>query len=115
MEEALRDETELGGIVECSSSPGHSAQQESEQLKAVQLSSKPNIDLCPPLIAIKKGKEENNTKNFMLPLYGEKIQEQNGKLIKYSVQVCTYKYWVGMWYSERASAGTLMCNFQLYK
>ncbi|XP_064515055.1 dynein axonemal heavy chain 5-like isoform X4 [Pseudopipra pipra] len=57
MEETVGGETELGGRVEPSSSPGHSAQQESEQLRGMQLSSKPHIDLCPPLIAIKKDKE----------------------------------------------------------
>lgn len=63
MEETVGGETELGERVEPSSSPGHFAQQESEQLKGMQLSSKLDIDLCPPLIAIKKGKEENNYKN----------------------------------------------------
>lgn len=72
MEETLGDETELGGRVEPSSSPGHSAQQEWERLRATQLSSKPHVDLCPPLIAIKKGKRENNDKYFMLALYGTK-------------------------------------------
>ena len=81
MEETVGGETELGGSVKPSSAPGHSAQQESEQLRAVQLSSKPNIDLCPPLIAIKKGKGENNDKYFMLVLYGKKFQEQNEKPI----------------------------------
>ncbi|XP_027535095.1 dynein heavy chain 5, axonemal-like isoform X3 [Neopelma chrysocephalum] len=57
MEETVGGETELGGRVEPSSSPGHSAQQESEQLRGMQLSSKPHIDLCPPLIAIKKDEE----------------------------------------------------------
>ncbi|XP_039566951.1 dynein heavy chain 5, axonemal-like [Passer montanus] len=57
MEETVGGETELGGQDEPSSSHGHSAQQESEQLRATQLSSKPHIDLCPPLIAIKKETE----------------------------------------------------------
>lgn len=60
MEETVGGETELGGRDEPSSSHGHSAQQESEQLRATQLSSKPHIDLCPPLIAIKKGKGKNH-------------------------------------------------------
>lgn len=63
MEETEGGETELGGRVESSSSPRRFAQQASEQLRGMQLSSKPNTDLCPPLIAIKKGKEENNYKN----------------------------------------------------
>ncbi|XP_027499865.1 dynein heavy chain 5, axonemal-like isoform X3 [Corapipo altera] len=57
MEETVGGETELGGRVKPSSFLGHSAQQESEQLRGMQLSSKPHIDLCPPLIAIKKDKE----------------------------------------------------------
>ncbi|XP_023777498.1 dynein heavy chain 5, axonemal-like isoform X4 [Cyanistes caeruleus] len=57
MEETLGGETELGGPDEPSSSHGHSAQEESEQLRATQLSSKPQIDLSPPLIAIKKETE----------------------------------------------------------
>ncbi|KAL2308160.1 hypothetical protein Nmel_001164 [Mimus melanotis] len=57
MEETVGGETELGGRDEPSSSHGHSAQQESEQLRATQLSSKPHIDLYPPLIAIKKETE----------------------------------------------------------
>lgn len=81
MEDTVGGETELGGRVKPSSSPGHSAQQESERLRATQLSSKPNIDLCPPLIAIKKGKGENNGKFFTLALYGKKFQEQNEKPI----------------------------------
>lgn len=60
----------LGGRDEPSSSHGHSAQQESEQLRATELSSKPHIDLCPPLIAIKKGK---------------------GKIISTSCQLCMGK------------------------
>lgn len=52
MEETVGGETELGVRDE----PSSSAPQESEQLRATQLSSKPHIDLCPPLIAIKKGK-----------------------------------------------------------
>lgn len=59
MEETVGGETELGGPEESSSSLGHSAQQESDQLRATQLSSKPHIDLCPPLIHIKKGKGKN--------------------------------------------------------
>lgn len=78
MEETVGGETELGGRVDPSSPPGHSAQQESERLRATQLSSKPNIDLCPPLITIRKGKGENN-KYFMLALYGKKFREQNEK------------------------------------
>ncbi|KAF2975519.1 hypothetical protein EK904_012305, partial [Melospiza melodia maxima] len=54
MEETVGGETELAVRDEPSSSHGHSAQQESEQLRATQLSSKPHIDLSPPLIAIKK-------------------------------------------------------------
>lgn len=72
-------ETELGGRVEPSSSPGHAAQQESEHLKTSQLSSKANIDLSPPLIDIKKGKGANNDKYFMLALYGKEVQEQKEK------------------------------------
>ncbi|XP_067147242.1 dynein axonemal heavy chain 5-like [Apteryx mantelli] len=61
MEERVGGETELGGRVKPSSSPYHSAQQESEQeLKETQLSSKPHIDLCPPLIAIKKDMESKH-------------------------------------------------------
>lgn len=71
MEETVGGETELGGRDEPSSSHGHSAQQEPEQLRATQLSPKPHIDLYPPLIAIKKGKEKNN-KYFMSALYGKK-------------------------------------------
>lgn len=71
MEETVGGEIELGGQDQPSSSHGHSAQQESEQLRATQLSSKPHIDLSPPLIAIKKGKGKNN-KCFMLALYGKK-------------------------------------------
>ncbi|KAM6444422.1 dynein axonemal heavy chain 5-like [Rhynochetos jubatus] len=57
MEETEGGETELGIRVEPSSPPGHSAQQESERRRATQLSSKPDIDLSPPLIAIKKDTE----------------------------------------------------------
>ncbi|XP_068050765.1 dynein axonemal heavy chain 5-like isoform X2 [Anomalospiza imberbis] len=57
MEEIVGGETELGVRDEPSSSHGHSAQQESEQLRATQLSSKLHIDLCPPLITIKKETE----------------------------------------------------------
>jgi len=73
MEETVGGETELGGRVEPRSSAGHSAQQESEQLRAAQLSPKPDTDLCPPLISIKKGKGENNRKYFMLAFYGKKF------------------------------------------
>ncbi|KAK4825973.1 hypothetical protein QYF61_003542 [Mycteria americana] len=54
MAETVGGETELGGRVEPSSSSDHSAQQESERLRAMQLSSKSDTDLCPPLVAIKK-------------------------------------------------------------
>ncbi|XP_063254253.1 dynein axonemal heavy chain 5-like isoform X3 [Prinia subflava] len=57
MEETVGGETQLGGRDESSPSHGHSAQQESEQLRATQLPSKPHIDLCPPLINIKKETE----------------------------------------------------------
>ncbi|XP_027742700.1 dynein heavy chain 5, axonemal-like isoform X4 [Empidonax traillii] len=57
MEETVGGETELGARVEPSSSPGPSAQQESEHLRGTQLSSKPHIDLCPPLVTIKKDTE----------------------------------------------------------
>ncbi|XP_051465193.1 dynein axonemal heavy chain 5-like [Apus apus] len=57
MEEAVGAEAELGRRAEPGSSPGDLAQQESEQLRQTQLSLKPDIDLCPPLIAIKKGTE----------------------------------------------------------
>lgn len=64
MEEAGGEETELGGRAQPRSSPDHSSQQELEQLGGMQLSSKAGIDLSPPLIAIKKGKGENNGKYF---------------------------------------------------
>lgn len=56
MEESVGCKTETEGRADSNPCPGHTAQQEWEQLRASQLSSKPDIDLCPPLIAIKKGK-----------------------------------------------------------
>lgn len=79
MEEIVGGETELGERVEPGSSPGHAAQQELEQLKTAQLSSKADTGLSPPLIAIKKGKGANNDKYFVLVLYGKELQEQNEK------------------------------------
>lgn len=86
-------ETELGGRVEPSSPPGHSAQQESERLRATQLSSKPNIDLCPPLITIKKGKGENNDKYFMLALYGKSSRNKmRNQILSRVFKFITYLY-----------------------
>lgn len=86
-------ETELGGRDEPNSSHGHSAQQESEQLRATQLSSKPHIDLCPPLIAIKKGKGENN-KYFMSALHGKKHRNKMRNQLLSRVFKFIYTGWV---------------------
>lgn len=75
MEEAGGEETELGGRAQPRSSPDRSSQQESEQLGGMQLSSKAGTDLSPPLIAIKKGKGENNGK-YLVTFYGEKSKNK---------------------------------------
>lgn len=76
MEEAGGEETELGGRAQPWSSPDCSSQQGSEQLGGMQLSSKAGTDLSPPLIAIKKGKGENNGKYFIVTFYGEKSKNK---------------------------------------
>ncbi|XP_074403128.1 dynein axonemal heavy chain 5 isoform X1 [Zonotrichia albicollis] len=74
MEETVGGETELAVRDELSSSHGHSAQQESEQLRATQLSSKSHIDLSPPLIAIRKETESKYHR------HGGNLQTRNSEL-----------------------------------
>ncbi|XP_040521760.1 dynein axonemal heavy chain 5 isoform X2 [Gallus gallus] len=57
MEEAVGDEAEFRGRDELHSSADLPAQQESEHLGRVQLSFKTDTELCPPLVALKKGTE----------------------------------------------------------
>ena len=64
MEEAVGDEAEFRGRDELHSSADLPAQQESEHLGRVQLSFKTDTELCPPLVALKKGKRESNGKYF---------------------------------------------------
>ncbi|RMC15722.1 hypothetical protein DUI87_07925 [Hirundo rustica rustica] len=76
MEETVGGETEFGGRDEPSSSHGDSAQQESERLRATQLCSKPRIDLCPPLIAIKKEGQKRELKASCITSVPGKVVEQ---------------------------------------
>ncbi|OXB57017.1 hypothetical protein ASZ78_015603 [Callipepla squamata] len=60
MEEAVGDEAEFSGRDELHSSPDVPALQESQQLRRMRLSAETDTELCPPLVALKKGKSELN-------------------------------------------------------
>ncbi|OWK63012.1 Dynein heavy chain 5, axonemal [Lonchura striata] len=73
----LQMEETVGGETD-----GHSAQQESKQLRATKLSSKPHIDLCPPLIAIKKVKTSIVQKSKVLSSESRKELFKQAKVTK---------------------------------
>ncbi|XP_021242638.1 dynein heavy chain 5, axonemal-like isoform X6 [Numida meleagris] len=80
MEEAVGDEAEFRGRDELRSSPDRPAQQEPEQLRTTQLSSKTDTELCPPLIALKKGKRESNGTESKYRRLGGFLKTRNAEL-----------------------------------